>query len=410
MDRPLSRRQLLTRSALIGCSTAASPLITPISFAAAPWDNRLAVIILRGAMDGLDALRPQGDPDYAALRGTSADRFESGGEDLDGFFTLHPALQQLLPLWRRGELSFAHAVSTPYRNKRSHFDGQDILEAGILAPDAGRSRDGWLNRLLQIIGSANSDTAFAIGRDNMMILSGAAPVSNWTPEANLALSPQALALARIVMAADKAFNPVLDAALALADGDGDPVMLGEDGGTMLQSMMANMKPDTGKNGHLKIAEFAADRFRGEARVASFSLNGWDTHKNQHVSLPKALTRLSETILTLEKNLGAIWGKTVVVAMTEFGRTARLNGTHGTDHGTGSTMLMAGGALRGGVVHSQWPGLAEVDLYQRRDLMPTADVRNYAAWLMHDLFGLSKPELQEKVFPGLLMTENPRLIL
>jgi uncharacterized protein (DUF1501 family) len=155
-----------------------------------------------------------------------------------GFFALHPSRQPLMPLWRRGELGFAHSISTPYRNKRSHFDGQDMLEAGHQNLAENSSCDGWLNRLLQVSGGLDSDTAFAIGRDNMMILSGDAPVSNWSPEVDLALSPQALELTRMIMAQAADFSTIIEAALVLADSDDDPVMLGEDDGTMLQSMMA----------------------------------------------------------------------------------------------------------------------------------------------------------------------------
>ena len=158
MTKDLSRRAFLARSAVLGCSAAASPLWTRVSFAAAPWDTRLVVIILRGGMDGLDVVRPYGAPEYAALRGSLA---AEGGADLDGFFGLHPALSPLMPLWARGELGFVHAVSTPYRDKRSHFDGQDLLEAGT--GDLAGARDGWLNRMLQLVPGVEAQTAFALG-------------------------------------------------------------------------------------------------------------------------------------------------------------------------------------------------------------------------------------------------------
>ncbi|EPX79819.1 hypothetical protein Salmuc_02581 [Salipiger mucosus DSM 16094] len=175
MSRDLSRRAFLTRTAAVGCSLAASPLVTPVTFAATPGENRLVVIILRGAMDGLGAVMPHGDPAWAGLRGRPDFDAKDGPTDLDGFFALNGALAPLLPLWRQGELSVAHAVSTPYRDKRSHFDGQDLLEAGIADLSQGLSRDGWLNRMLSHYPGVGTETAYAVGRDSLSILSGDGP-------------------------------------------------------------------------------------------------------------------------------------------------------------------------------------------------------------------------------------------
>ncbi|OAN71905.1 twin-arginine translocation pathway signal [Sulfitobacter sp. EhC04] len=385
MTKKLSRRQLLTRATAIGCSLAASPLWTPMTFAQAPWDTRLVVIILRGGMDGLDVVRPMGDPAFAALRpGLKSD----GALDLDGYFALHPALAGLMPLWRQQELSFVHAVSTPYRDKRSHFDGQDLLEAGTAELGDG-TRDGWLNRLLQQMPGVARDTAYAIGTTPLPVLEGTAPVSNWAPEANLKISPQAMRLAAMVMEED----PALHAALAEAE------------------MLAETEMD-GKGGraHHQIARYAASRLRGDARVAAFSLGGWDTHRVQHRVLPRSLGTLQDSILALKDGLGAdVWGKTAILAMTEFGRTARENGAGGTDHGTGGLAILAGGAIKGGRVSTRWPGLAEVDLYERRDLMPTGDVRATAAWMLRGITGVNKDTLEASVFPGLDMGSDPGLL-
>jgi uncharacterized protein (DUF1501 family) len=159
-----------------------------------------------------------------------------------------------------------------------------------------------------------------------------------------------------------------------------------------------------------LVDFAATRLQGATRIAAFSLSGWDTHRGQERAIRAPLTRLQRVILRLQGRMGAeIWGKTTLVAMTEFGRTARENGTGGTDHGTGGLMLMAGGALRGGQVYGRWPGLAEADLYDRRDLMPTSDVRGWAAWAMRGLYGLDRSVLETAVFPGLDMGDDPRII-
>ncbi len=410
MTQTLSRRRFLTQSTVLGCSLAASPLLTPVTFAAAPWDTRLVVIILRGGMDALDVVQPYGDPEFAGLRPGLSGGPNSGALDLDGFYAMHPALRGLYPLWKQGELGFVQAVSTPYRDKRSHFDGQDLLEAGTVGLNG--QRDGWLNRVLQSVPGSGQRTAFALGRGDMKVLRGPADVANWSPEASLVMSPQAERLAGLVMQDDPLFHNALNEALELSRSDqgeaevGDQ-LLGDDSMQMTQMTMPG--PQKGKL-HRQIASFAAEQLRGDTRVASFSINGWDTHNRQQTALKGALGQLSDTILELQSGLGPeIWGKTAVVAMTEFGRTVRENGTGGTDHGTGGAMVLAGGAIRGGKVHGQWPGLAEADLYARRDLMPTADVRAQAAWILAGVAGLDRSTLENTVFPGLDMGQDPSLL-
>ena len=387
-----TRRGFLT--GLLGCSVAASPLLTPIALASGPWDNRLVVLVLRGGMDGLDALRPVGDADFADLRPTLA---QAPGLVLDPFWALHPALEPLLPLWQAGELGAVHATSTPYRGKRSHFDGQDILEAG--AADLSDVRSGWLNRMLGVVPGMTAETAYAIGQEQMLILTGPNPRLRWSPEARLEMSPQARRLLELVLHDDPMFRDAALQAVDIADSltQADLVGVGE-------GMQVSTSGD-----HVSLAQFAASRLVGETRIASFSLNGWDTHKGQVGSLRGALRRLSETLLTLKDSLGPTWEKTAVLCMTEFGRTARENGTQGTDHGTGGAMFYAGGALRGGRVLGRWPGLSEADLLERRDLMPTTDVRAAAGAVMQGLFGLSRAQIEETVFPGLDLSDAPSLV-
>lgn len=385
----LSRRQFL---GTLGCSAAAWPLISDVTFASAPWDGRLVVILLRGAMDGLDVVRPLGDPEFAALR----PGIGGGATDLDGFFALHDGLSDLMPLWRAGELGFAHAVSTPYRDARSHFDGQDLLEAGIGAPwGPGTARDGWLNRLLQITPGVEAETGFAIGRETLSILAGPAPVANWSPETRFGLGPAAEGLLASIYRADPLF----------ADASAEAVALSRS----VEGMGAAEARQPGRP-ERAIAAFAADRMRRDTRVVSFSLSGWDTHRDQAQAMPQLLGRLADTILTLKSGLGDVWGKTAVLAMTEFGRTARQNGSRGTDHGTAGAMLLAGGAIRGGQVIGRWPGLDEASLYDRRDLLPTGDVRAIAGWAMAAMFGLSRADLEAHVFPGLELGDDPGVML
>ena len=381
-----SRRAFLTRSLALGCSAAASPLITPVTFAAAPGENRLVVIVLRGAMDGLDVVRPVGDP---RLKGYRASLGKGDAAALTDFYGLHPALAPLMPLWNVGELSFAHAVSTPYRNKRSHFDGQDILEAGVSGTDVGE--DGWLNRAVSFLPGAHAETAFAVGRNTLRLMSGPNSVSTWSPDSDLDLSPQAQLLLEKVYKQDPVFHQAAIKAQQLSDLTDDPMNPGR---------AARAKP---------LASFAAGRLREDTRLAAFSINGWDTHANQDRALPRALNELSTAILALKAELGPVWSKTAVLCLTEFGRTVRENGSRGTDHGTGGVAIFAGGALKGGRVLGKWPGLGASDLYQDRDLMPTADVRSYAAWAMRALFPLSENDLESSVFPGLDMGDDPGLI-
>lgn len=385
-----TRRDLLKSSLALGCSLAASPLITPVTLASTPGDARLVVIVLRGGMDGLDVLRPLGDPAYGALRPTRG----PDGHALDQMFSLHPALDALGPLWSRGELAFAHAVSTPYRDRRSHFDGQDLLENGSAAADGSltENRDGWLNRALAQMPGTHHETAFAVGHDTLMLLRGDTPVSTWSPDADLDLSPQAQLLLRQIYASDPLFAAAHAEAARLAQ----------------LSDTETMAPRAARRAE-GLARFTAARLRENTRVAAFSLGGWDTHARQATVLPRALNELATAITTLRSDLGPDWNRTVIMAITEFGRTARENGSGGTDHGTGGAAVFAGGALAGGRVLADWPGLSEKALYETRDLMPTRDLRALCAWVLRDHLGLGQGALDSVVFPGLEMGITPGLI-
>jgi uncharacterized protein (DUF1501 family) len=421
----LQRRAFLRGLAALGCSAAAHPWLTTVTLAqsargATPLgENCLVVIILRGAMDGLDVVRPVDDPILARLRPT----LTAGPPALPlaDRFGLHPALGDLVPLWARGELAFAHAVSTPYRDKRSHFTGQDLLEAGTgfdQAPEG--QRDGWLNRMLQAVPGLAAETAFAIGRDALPLLAGHAPTMSWTPEVKLALSAQSGLLLDHIWHDDPLFRENGTEALELA-AEGlaaSRARAAADEDAAEDAMMAAPGQGQGESPPRRpnnatadgLIDFAVSRLRGETRIAAFSQSGWDTHRNQFRTLNGPLAQLGRNVLRLSQGLGAgTWGKTIVLAMTEFGRTVAENGSDGTDHGTGGVMLMAGGALKGAAVMGRWPGLAEADLYDRRDLMPTSDVRAWAAWAMHHLYGFDRGVLERAVFPGLDMGDDPRFV-
>ena len=239
-----------------------------------------------------------------------------------------------------------------------------------------------------------AETAYAVGREALPILSGAAPMRQWAPETTLDLSPQARLLLEQVYHDDPVFQQAAAEAFDLTTGD--------DMATDVSGKLADID---------RLVDFTAARLRDATRIAAFSLSGWDTHKAQAKALPRALQRLERVVLRMQDQLGPqVWGKTTLIAMTEFGRTARENGSGGTDHGTGGTMLLAGGSLRGGRVFGRWPGLGEGDLYQGRDLMPTSDVREWAAWALRSGFGIERGLLERAIFPGLVMGDDPALLL
>lgn len=404
----INRRAFLQRTgAVIGCSAAAHPFLSTVTLAGSDGghplgDHRLVVIILRGAMDGLDALQPVGDRDFAGWRPTLA---RPDVIDLDGFFAMNAALGALMPLWQKGELAFVHATSTPYRDKRSHFTGQDQLEAGT-GPDLplDQVRDGWLNRLIQSVPGLRAETAFAVGREDLRILRGPAPVMEWAPDTRLDLSPQARLLFEQVYHDDDLFRAAAEEALLLTDPEGMGPMLDtlETKGALKGIRLDDVD---------KLVQFTTGRLREDTRIAAFSLMGWDTHKGQGKAMQRALMRLERAILRLREGLGPeVWGKTTVMAMTEFGRTVAENGSGGTDHGTAGAMLVAGGAVRGGKVYGDWPGLSEAALYNRRDLMPTSDVRDWAGHALQGMFGIVPGVIEGSVFPGLRLGPDPGLIL
>ncbi|MEI6096970.1 MAG: DUF1501 domain-containing protein [Alphaproteobacteria bacterium] len=384
---------LSRRAFLIGCSAAASPLLTPVTFAATAGDNRLIVIVLRGAMDGLDVVRPLGDSDYLGLRPSlAADAAQS--HDLDGFFALHPAATPLMPLWDKGELAFAHAVATPYRQGRSHFVGQDALENGT-GGEAGQltpGHDGWLNRALSVIPGTTDTTAVSVGQQRLLILEGAQDTLHYFPVAESALSSQGLSLMTAVNAADPLFaKPFAEAQVLVSEATKDA-------------------PAKAKDSFKELGSYVAEQLSTQSRIASLSLGGWDMHNNQPRHMAGQLTALSDMVLAMKAGLGAHWGTTLVIAMTEFGRTARENGTMGTDHGTGGLMIAAGGALRGKRVMADWPGLSEANLLASRDLMPTRDVRAFAGWALRSLYGVQASTIEAMVFPGLDLGDDPQLLL
>jgi uncharacterized protein (DUF1501 family) len=365
-----------------------------LALASAPVDQRFVIIILRGGMDGLSAIPPYADPAYRDLRGALAiaePGQANGVLDLDGAFGLHPRLGALKALYDQKQLIVAHAIATPYRD-RSHFDGQDLLENGTDVPHG--TEDGWLNRTLALL-NGGARTGIALGDQVPLILRGKVQVASWAPKK--LPGAESDFVTRVEQMYQR--SPVLLAALdnAVAADRMASQALGADQGAM--------KAGGFRRGAAKALAEAAGKFLadpGGPRIAVLEISGWDTHSGQGAAegrLAQALGELDAAAAALKQSLGATWNKTAVLAATEFGRTAAPNGTGGTDHGTASGAFLMGGAIEGGRVLTDWPGLDRSRLYQGRDLAPTMDLRALAKGMLGDHLGVPADALARVVFPG-----------
>jgi uncharacterized protein (DUF1501 family) len=308
---------------------------------------------------------------------------------LDSFFALHPAMPEFSRMYKEKHAAVIHAVSTPYRD-RSHFDGQDVLESGFAGP--GRVQSGWLNRALQALPKGQRVmSGLAVGPTTPLVLRGPAPTVGWAPVAlPQADDDTAMRLVDLYQHRDPALATALSQGLQL-----EKVALGDD-----------MKPKPGGNPVVQmrlVARGAAKLMSADdgPRIAALAFDGWDTHANEGGPvgrLARLLSGLDGALAEFESGLGERWRDTVVAVATEFGRTARINGTEGTDHGTGTIALLAGGAVKGGRVISDWPGLKPANLYEARDLAPTTDLRAVIKGVLHDHLGLGEPVLAQTVFP------------
>lgn len=338
----IARRRFLTAAAL----GAGALFVAPgLALATVPTERRFVFIIQRGAADGLDILRPTGDSAFAGLRnGLIGD---AAGTKLDAMFTLHPALVDVGKMYGQGQALFVHAIASPYRD-RSHFDGQNVLETGGTQPYA--VRDGWLNRLVAIL-PRSSEQAIAIAPTVPTALRGSVQVASYAPSALPAAADDLMTRVTALYDADPKLHPAWSAALdtkglaANAGAAQDPASLGRLTARFL----------TKPNG---------------PRIAMLETLGWDTHSAQKPRLANQLKNLDAMLAALRDGLGPAWADTTVLVATEFGRTVAMNGTGGTDHGTGSVAMLVGGAVKGGRVIADWPGLAANKLYQSRDLRPT----------------------------------------
>jgi uncharacterized protein (DUF1501 family) len=371
-------------------------------------DPRLLVVVLRGALDGLAAVAPVGDPDWVALRGDKVLRLDgpTPGLPLDDFFALNPAMPNLHRLYRAGEASIVHAVATPYR-ERSHFDGQDMLESGLAAP--GAADTGWLNRALTAtepggrIDPGNRDDAggrkaFAVGPVTPLVVRGPAPVLSWTPpRLEPATDDTLMRLLELYRHTDVPMARALEERIGLA-------AIARAGG--IETMPGNARPAGAAQVRAYFAESAGNAAKFMARpdgprVGALAFDGWDTHADEGAvngRLAALLGALDGAIAAIETGMGPAWRDTVVAVVTEFGRTARINGSDGTDHGTGTIALLAGGAVKGGRVIADWPGLKEADLLQKRDLKPTTDLHAVLKGVLRDHLRVPDAALAAEVFP------------
>jgi uncharacterized protein (DUF1501 family) len=377
MTTTFDRRSLIAGSLALGAGTLAFPRL---AFAQGTGQRNLLFVLLRGAADGMAMLAPVGDPGFAALREAVLPDY-AGAVQLGGFFAVHPALAEVAKAAQGGEALFVHAAATAYR-ERSHFDGQNLLETGGTVPYA--TRDGWLNRLAALMNETAPAPlrALAIAQTVPLALRGNAPVSNYAPSALPAASDDLLARVTRLYADDAELGPLWSRALETR------AMAADEGLTNLRNAAA-------------AGELAASLMRGAegARIGMIELEGWDTHANQRGAFGRAARGLDALLAAYRNSMGEAWRDTMVVVATEFGRTARLNGTGGTDHGTASAALVMGGAVRGGRVIADWPGLDQSKLYEGRDLAPTIALESVLAGAVAEHLRLDPKLAMAWLFPG-----------
>jgi uncharacterized protein (DUF1501 family) len=352
--------------------------------------QRLVVILLRGAIDGLSIVIPHQDADYYALRPNIAVNKPGESEGaiaLNDFFGLHPALSDLIPFWEQKSLAFIHNCGSPDAT-RSHFDAQDYLESGT--PGVKSTDDGWLNRLLAQLPKEQPTQALNVGNTTPKILTGIMPIAHLRPGKN-SLS---------VLPLDK--TPVSNAFDRLYSGDSKLDKAYQEGrqarNLILQQL--NQEMMAASRGALSASQFVDDAAKvakliaGDAKtqLAFMDIGGWDTHINQPGILERSLPPLGQGLATLVQNLGEVYRDTVIVVMSEFGRTARENGNNGTDHGHGNLMLLLGDAIQGGRVYGKWSGLSESNLHEQRDLPVTTDFREAIATILTQHLQLNSQQL------------------
>ncbi|HSF13784.1 MAG TPA: DUF1501 domain-containing protein [Erythrobacter sp.] len=377
MLTPLNRRTLLA-SSLVATSSLALPRM---AFAQATGTRNVLFVLLRGAADGMAMLAPVGDPGFEALRGATLPDYD-GAARIGSLFAIHPALAEVGAMATNREALFVHAAATAYR-ERSHFDAQNLLETGGTAPYA--VRDGWLNRLAGLMNEqarGGPVRAMAIAPTVPLMLRGDAPVSNYAPSALPEASEDLIARVSQLYGDDAELGGLWARALETR------AMAADDGLSNLRNASA-------------AGELAASLMRGAdgARIAMIELGGWDTHANQRGAFARQARGLDALIAAYRTAMGDAWKDTLVLVATEFGRTARMNGTGGTDHGTAGAALVLGGRVKGGRVIADWPGLGDKQLFEARDLAPTTALESVLAGAVAEHLRLDPTIAMARLFPG-----------
>ena len=368
----LTRRQVL---ASFGAAGLLALWPASRSFANSPSDTRLLVVFLRGGMDGLHALPVIADPEYRRLR----DRLLGDGPQphpLDGTFGLHPKLDFMSQLYSQKQLLPIVAVAPPYR-QRSHFEAQDCVENGTATPSG--ARDGWMNRCVAALPGSD---ALAVASVMPLIMRGPAKVETWAPPLSNEVNPILLQRLQTLYAADPALASAFEQTVAQAGGEvtGD----GDRRGGFQQLMAAAAKFMSARNG---------------PRIGFVEDSGWDTHSNEANVLDRKFAELDAGMRAFHDGATTVWPKTVIAICTEFGRTVAVNGTGGTDHGVGTTAFLAGGAVNGGQIGGDWPGLKPSELNENRDVRATSDLRSVFRQLLAEHLGIGAEALDRQVFPN-----------
>jgi len=380
-------------------------------------ERKLVVIIARGGLDGLSLSPPIADPNYAALRGTIAlaPFGQPGGAlRLDDTFGLHPSLVATHRLALKGEARIAPAVATPDR-ERSHFEAQDVLQSGGNVVYGTAS--GWLNRALEAMGPPGKVRAISVGATAPLILRGKIEAASWSPGDGAARDHRLPGILQDLYAHDALLGPALasgltteamakvasldSATVSPAEAPGmasSPAMYAQAGAGGPGPAARQGLPQARKLGAM-LAGFMVQP--SGSQVAAVVMDGFDTHANQGAAEGQLALRLAYVDAFLDglsTGLGPTWASTIVVMATEFGRTAHVNGTHGTDHGTASTALLLGGALKKGSIIGDWPTLAQAKLFENRDTAPTLDMRGLFKGVLRDHLGIERAKLDTLVFP------------
>lgn len=371
MRTSMDRRGFLGAAALFTTS--------PALFAQAATDRRFIFIIQRGAADGLNTVIPYAEPAYASARGALAIDASSALK-LDGMFALHPSLTTLRELYAAEQATFFHAVASPYRD-RSHFDGQNVLETGGATPY--QVQDGWMNRLVGLLPRTDKE-AIAFSPAVPMALRGPVDVMTYAASALPQANDDLMMRVEQLYAKDPQLHAIWSSALEARE--------------MASAGMGGAPARQAPGVLGKMAAGFLARADGP-RIAMIETGGWDTHSGQNARLASQLKSLDGLIAGLHEGLGAAWPKTVILVATEFGRTVAANGTGGTDHGTAGAALLTGGAVRGGRVVADWPGLKGASLYEGRDLKPTLALDTLISSACAQTFQLDPDRTAKTLFPG-----------